>query len=96
MIQESYEDSRHGLEFEDWILAQASTLGVFFYGTLQALESHQLSVLEEDEAFQGFKWDDYPPGSSPVLCHSSVCGLDVWLSSTVYLNLGLSLFYSYF
>ena len=31
---------------------QASTLGVsFLFGTLQALGSHQPSVLEEDEAF---------------------------------------------
>ena len=33
-------------------MAQASTLGVsFLFGTLQALGSHQTSVLEEDGAF---------------------------------------------
>ena len=33
------------------ILAQASTLGVFFHGALQALGSHQPSIWEESEAF---------------------------------------------
>ena len=31
-----------------------------------------------------------------VLCHNNACGLDVWLSSSVYINLGLNLFHSYF
>ena len=39
------------LHFGSEFTAQASTLGVsFLFGTLQALGSHERSVLEEDEA----------------------------------------------
>jgi len=36
------------------------------------------------------------PDSGPVLCHNNACDLDVWLLSTVYLNLGLKLLHIYF
>ena len=83
-----------------WILAQASTLAILFHGKLQgvqALGSHQPSIWEEGEAFYDMRDKIVRrPGSSPVLCQNNACGLEVWLSSTVYLNLGLNLFHSNF
>ena len=32
----------------------------------------------------------YPPDSGLVLCHQNACGLDVWLWSSIYLNIDLN------
>ena len=80
-----------------WILAQALTFAVFF-DTLQALGSHQLLIWKKADHFMICEtrwWGNYPPGSGTALCHNNTCGLDVWLSSSVYLNSGLNLFHSF-
>ena len=61
-------------------------VGRIFYGTLEALGSHQPSIWEEGEAFYDMR--------NKVLATAQCCVAT--LAPSVYLNLGLNLFHFYF